>query len=97
MSLVIGLLATAGVIAVYLFGGFERLEAITYDWRVSYTNSITADPRIVGLYIDDSTLERAGRWPWPREVQPSNRRTWMSPTLQTCSRVNWPRSNGPTS
>lgn len=69
ISLLIGLLATVGVIVVYLLRGFERLELITYDWRVLWTNSTRVDPRIVCLYIDDQTLERAGRWPWPREVQ----------------------------
>ena len=56
-------------------GFLQRLEWMTYDWRVQLAAnpSAPADPRLGLLYLDDDSLalmnERRGhRWPWPRSV-----------------------------
>ena len=56
-------------------GFLQRLEWMTYDWRVQLAAnpSAPADPLLGLLYLDDDSLalmnERRGhRWPWPRSV-----------------------------
>ena len=44
----------------------KRLDNIAYDFRLSKTMPNTSDPRIVILDIDEKSLDREGRWPWPR-------------------------------
>lgn len=66
---VLGLGITLLFCLAYLtgFGPTLSLEQKAYDVGVSA--SITpADNRIVILDIDDSSIERIGRWPWPRSV-----------------------------
>ena len=56
-------------------GFLQRLEWMTYDWRVQLAANpnAPADARLGLLYLDDDSLalmnERRGhRWPWPRSV-----------------------------
>ena len=46
-----------------VFGGMERV----LEDRIT-TGSRPIDPSIVIIGIDDASLERIGRWPWPRSV-----------------------------
>ena len=70
-----------GVVVVLFFIGhagkwyripfIDRLEAITYDNRVTLTMPRTVDERIVIVDIDEKSLRTReeggeGRWPWPR-------------------------------
>ncbi|MGV3754255.1 MAG: CHASE2 domain-containing protein, partial [Verrucomicrobiota bacterium] len=77
-----GLVAIAGMLALIIAGGFypaldlfERLEGISYDWRVR--QSFAAEAPIANdlalVYIDDDSLlelnqREAVVWPWPRQV-----------------------------
>lgn len=45
----------------------QRLDALLYDLRLQLTLPGTLDPRIVIVDIDERSLARVGRWPWPRE------------------------------
>ncbi len=56
-------------------GFLQRLEWMTYDWRVKLAANPSAptDPRLGLLYLDDDSLtlmnaQRGHRWPWPRSV-----------------------------
>ncbi|MFQ5807803.1 MAG: CHASE2 domain-containing protein, partial [Phycisphaerae bacterium] len=69
IAILIGLVATAAVVAAYVGGALERLELITLDLRFRHTNSIPQSPDVVCIDIDDDTLEVVGRWPWPRDRQ----------------------------
>lgn len=65
----VGLAITLLFCAAYLigFGPTQSLENTAYDTGVSA--SVTpADGRIVILDIDDDSIERIGRWPWPRST-----------------------------
>lgn len=65
----VGLTITLLFCAAYLigFGPTQSLENTAYDTGVSA--SVTpADDRIVILDIDDDSIERIGRWPWPRST-----------------------------
>src|SRR4051812_4001383 len=47
----------------------ERLENLTMDmrFRVRAPEDPPADSRLLLIGIDQASLERFGRWPWPRE------------------------------
>ncbi len=57
------------------FNLFERLEWITYDWRVRLAFDATAPvaPNLGAVFIDDDSLTAVNRehqvnWPWPRQL-----------------------------
>lgn len=59
--------------AAYLAGGLQRLEGITYDWRVKHYRADRVLPDdIAVVMIDEASLKAMnsllGRWPWPRSV-----------------------------
>ncbi len=69
-SLVVGLLATAAIVLVYLVGGLDWLELKTLDLRFRHANANRVqDDRLVCIDIDDGALEHVGRWPWSRDIQ----------------------------
>ena len=53
------------IIVLYFMGGFERAELITIDHRYHLKNS-PADPAILLVLIDQTSLKQFPRWPWPR-------------------------------
>lgn len=64
-----GLVATAATLAIYLLGGFDWLEYRLLDLRFRYANSTPESPELVCIDIDDGSIDRIGRWPWPRDLQ----------------------------
>lgn len=68
-ALLVGAALTGIVLALAWAGIFERAELATLDLRFRYANSITMRDDLVRIDIDDGSLERVGRWPWPRQVQ----------------------------
>ncbi len=74
--LLIALAAAAVVTVAYLASGgdsgqnaniLDRLEYRTVDWRFQVRGKLTPDPRLVILEVNDTDLQRVGKWPWPRE------------------------------
>jgi len=65
LGLIITLLFTAAYIVG--FSPLQNLELKAYDVGVS-ANRAPADNRIVIIDIDDESIDRIGRWPWPRSV-----------------------------
>ncbi len=65
-SLLVGAATTALVLAAYSLGWLQRIDHLGYDTFFRTLGSIEADPRILMVDIDDSTLRRVGRWPWDR-------------------------------
>jgi len=66
---IVGLVVTLAFCAAYLvgFAPTQSLEYKAYD--IGVKAAVTpADGRIVILDIDDDSIERIGRWPWPRSV-----------------------------
>jgi len=66
---IVGVAVTLLFCAAYLlgFGPTQSLEYKAYD--IGVKASVTpADDRIVILDIDDDSIERIGRWPWPRST-----------------------------
>jgi len=58
-------LYTGGKVPIPLF---DRLENLSYDFRLRLTLPNTIDEKIVILDIDERSLAEVGRWPWPRDV-----------------------------
>ncbi len=46
----------------------ERFEQQLYDWRMRLNQQKGIDPRVVIVDIDELSLSKVGRWPWPRET-----------------------------
>jgi adenylate cyclase len=45
-----------------------HLEYLAYDWRMQLaTTPLTTNPLIAVIDIDNESLDKVGRWPWPRE------------------------------
>ena len=45
----------------------RKLEAIAYDARLKFTLPKQGDPQVVIVDIDEASLAKEGRWPWPRD------------------------------
>ena len=45
----------------------QQIEMKTLDQRFKARGVIKPDPRVVILAIDDESLTKIGRWPWPRD------------------------------
>jgi len=64
----VGLLVTALCTAAFFSLDFIlRMELAAFDWRANHCNTLAADPSIVHVDVDDGSLERIGKWPWPRD------------------------------
>jgi len=68
MGLAIGSAATIVGGIVYALGWLDRLDGYNLDLHFRHFNRIEADPRIVLIDIDDSSLQTMPDWPWPRRV-----------------------------
>lgn len=55
-------------LAIYQPYFIEAFELKIYDLLVRYTAPYKPDPRIVIVGIDQKSLDKFGRWPWPRDV-----------------------------
>ncbi|MEO5657487.1 MAG: CHASE2 domain-containing protein, partial [Nitrospiria bacterium] len=62
-----GMFWAGTVAAVYLLGGFERIELMSYDWRMRLFAAPPAD-RIVIVAIDNPSVKELSIWPWPRSL-----------------------------
>ncbi len=60
----LGVLQASGAASFHLL---ERFESLIYDVRLRATLPHTLDERIVIVDLDESSLERVGRWPWGRD------------------------------
>lgn len=64
--------AAAGFVLVLILtyaGLFDRVENLTLDLRTRerVKHQAEPDPRLAVIGIDDESIEKFGRWPWPRE------------------------------
>ena len=50
-----------------ILGIFDEIHRKTIDFRFLNRGEFRGSPRVAILAIDDSSIEREGRWPWPRE------------------------------
>lgn len=64
LALALSLLHASGVMPLRVL---QQLDLSIDDMRLRAAMPRTHDPRIVIVDIDDASLARVGRWPWPRE------------------------------
>ncbi|MFC1679809.1 CHASE2 domain-containing serine/threonine-protein kinase, partial [Elusimicrobiota bacterium] len=64
----IGLFLTGGIAASYVLGFqfLEILELKAYDLQAEYRTNLDPSTDIVIVAIDNESIDRIGRWPWPR-------------------------------
>ena len=79
MPLLIGLAATVLVGVVDLATWPNHLELKLQDWRLGRFVQPESHPDLVSVVIDDTSLERVGRWPWPRR--------FLADLVDVCSEV----------
>ncbi|MBN2562382.1 MAG: adenylate/guanylate cyclase domain-containing protein [Phycisphaerae bacterium] len=62
-------LAVTILCTVWFFGinPEDEVELVAFDCRVRECNALEPIPPIVHVDIDDSAIERVGRWPWRRD------------------------------
>ncbi|MBN2209770.1 MAG: adenylate/guanylate cyclase domain-containing protein [Sedimentisphaerales bacterium] len=65
-GLLVGLAATLAAIIAGRLEVFNTLELKWLDVRIREFNFARPDSNIVLVFIDDKSLEKIGRWPWPR-------------------------------
>ena len=67
--LAVGLTLIFLVLAVLQIGFIESLELATYDWRMGFRAGDAGSKVDIALVdIDDDSIDRLGRWPWPRAL-----------------------------
>jgi class 3 adenylate cyclase len=64
--MLVGLIATAFVLVAWLAGLTRRAELGALDLRFRHMSRVQPTGRVLHVDIDDGSLERVGRWPWPR-------------------------------
>jgi len=66
----IGFILTLAILALYLtrWGFFESIELKTFDWRARFDQAQRAPSDVVIVSIDDDSIAKMGRWPWPRSL-----------------------------
>lgn len=60
--------STLIVLAIYVFNGFDVLESKAVDFRFHLRGARPVDENIVVIMVDEPSIEKLGRWPWPRRV-----------------------------
>ncbi|AJY65821.1 CHASE2 domain-containing protein [Burkholderia glumae] len=65
--LAIGVLGVAAVLAGVAWQSTASIDRLIYDHLLA-ARRLAPDPAIVVVEIDNPSLERLGRWPWPRSV-----------------------------
>ena len=69
-ELIIGTLLTVITLGAFLLqlNIFESLELKTFDWRTNLRESAAPGNEIAIVAIDNDSIAKLGRWPWPRSL-----------------------------
>ncbi|OVE75421.1 hypothetical protein BVX98_07665 [bacterium F11] len=65
-SFLLCLVVTFWVLGFYTFGGFDSLELKAVDFRFQMRGNRPLQKNISVVVIDEKSIEKLGRWPWPR-------------------------------
>jgi len=61
-------LATAALSLSSPWTGLQRLDYALYDWHLDSMPSQPISSEIIIIAVDDDSIARLGRWPWPRRI-----------------------------
>jgi CHASE2 domain-containing sensor protein/predicted Ser/Thr protein kinase len=66
----VGIILTLAILILYFtrLGFLESIELKTFDWRARLDRPPEVLPQVVIVSIDDESLRKMGRWPWPRSL-----------------------------
>ncbi len=64
----IGLGITFVIILMFLLDSFTGIENKSIDWRFNFHQKKYQPDEIVIITVDEASVEKLGRWPWPRSV-----------------------------
>jgi adenylate cyclase len=67
-GMLICLSVTVAVLGLFTVGALESLEWKTVDLRFHWRGQRPVNKDIVVVAIDESSIDKLGRWPWPREM-----------------------------
>ncbi|UCD70690.1 MAG: CHASE2 domain-containing protein, partial [Syntrophobacterales bacterium] len=69
-TFVIGVVLTLAVLGLFFaqWGFLDSIELKTFDLRARFDQAQKAPPNVVIVSIDDESIAKIGRWPWPRSV-----------------------------
>jgi adenylate cyclase len=59
---------TLGILLFTLAGAFDSLELKSLDARFLFRGNRAVNPNIAVVAIDEASIAKLGRWPWPRAV-----------------------------
>ena len=62
------LAVTLGVLALFALGTLDSLEWKSVDLRFHWRGQRQVNKDIVVVAIDEKSIDKLGRWPWPREI-----------------------------
>lgn len=65
-ALALGAAASGLVLALEVAGGLEAVEAVVTDLQMRWRGPRPADERVAIVAVDAASIDRLGRWPWPR-------------------------------
>ncbi|MFH2069654.1 MAG: adenylate/guanylate cyclase domain-containing protein [Elusimicrobiota bacterium] len=68
IGILISVIATLLVLILTVFGVFRTWEHKFYDYKFILRGKIEPSRNIVIVGIDEDSLSRFGRWPWPRSI-----------------------------
>jgi adenylate cyclase len=66
VSITAVLIALVIILYIIRISIFELIELKTFDIRFKWRGVKTPSPAIVNAVIDEKSLDKEGRWPWPR-------------------------------
>jgi|GEM_PF-1193015 len=67
-SIIISLLIALIITALYLADVFEKIENLSYDGAMRLLGEQPRDSSLILVAIDEASLNKLGRWPWPRST-----------------------------
>src|SRR5579872_7312495 len=66
LDVAIGAVVSVLMLAVFALHLADGLENKLYDWRAQKRATTRDSENVVFIGIDDTDLQKLGRWPWPR-------------------------------
>ncbi len=68
ISLLISVFICLFILAIWFLGGFFSLQHIWSDFKFKIRGPLEKDTNIVIVAIDENSIGKLGRWPWPRRI-----------------------------